>query len=133
MQQICLMDSGERATQLLADVGRFARAETSFADPLLERLPLDQVHPEADASVVTVGAVDRDHVGMPHAYELARFVQNLRRRDAIGDFRLEELQRARVIEPGVERFVDFPECALADSSNEEEMTPALRRVRRRER
>ena len=46
-------------------------------DPLLERLALDQVHPEADPPVVPVGAVDHHDVGVSDANELAGLVQNL--------------------------------------------------------
>ncbi len=119
MQQVGLVHRGERAAQLLADVDGFARAEAAVADSLLERVPLDEIHPEADTSVVAVCAVDHHHVGMPHSYQLAGFVQNLRGRGAVGSCGLEELQRARVIEPGVERLVDFAVGAFADLANQE--------------
>src|SRR4030095_9208064 len=85
----------------LADVRRLAVTETSPAQEIRERFALDEIHPEADAAVVHVGAVDGHHVWMPDAGEAPRFVKNARRKIGSGDGGLEELQRDRVIQPGV--------------------------------
>lgn len=113
------------ATELLADVDRFAGAQTPFVDTLLECLSLDQVHPEADASVVAIGAVHHDDVGMTDVYELAGLVEDFARRRAFGRLSLEEFERARMIEPGIEGLEHFTVGALADLSDEQEMAPAL--------
>ena len=60
---------------------------------------------------------------MSNAHKFPRFVQDLRRGAAVGDFRLEELQRSRMIEPRIEGFVDLTERPFADLANEEQVAP----------
>ena len=71
---------------------------------------------------MTVGAVHGDDVRMPHARQLACFVQNVSGR-AAGGFAFEKLEGDGMIQPRVLRLVHLAECALADLSQQDEMTP----------
>ena len=64
MDETGAVDGGDRAAQLAADERRLARAERPLRlEDGLERPPLDELHPQADAPVVLFGAVDRDDAG----------------------------------------------------------------------
>ena len=77
MNELGLMHGSQRSTHLLADADRFASAHSSSRDPRCERLAVDEVHPEADATVVTIGSMNGDDVDVTNARELARFVQEI--------------------------------------------------------
>jgi hypothetical protein len=62
-----------------ADQGRFPCAEgTLTAHKLGERLPLHEFHPQPDAAVDVIRAVDGHHIGMPQAGEQAPFLERPR-------------------------------------------------------
>ena len=92
MNQSGAMHGGDRAAQLRQDRRRFAGAEGALLpDEILERAPLDQLHPYADAAVDAIGAVDRDHMRVAHASQEASFIHYLgdgtvRRMLAMQDF-----------------------------------------------
>ena len=71
---------------------------------------------------MTIGAVHGDDVRVPHARQLACFVQNVSGR-AAGGFAFEKLEGDGMIQPRVLRLVHLAECALADLSEQDEMTP----------
>ena len=80
----------QRRAEVQADERRFARAERSARlDGLLERLAAHELHPQADAAVVLLGAVDLDDVRVAHARQAARFLQQ----PSVG-FRHDRLRRA---------------------------------------
>ena len=73
------MDGRERRAQIQADEGRFARAKRAARlDGLLERLAAHELHPQADAAVVLLGAVHLDDVRMTHAREPPRLFEQPR-------------------------------------------------------
>ena len=76
MQQAGAVHRRERRTQIEADEGRLAGAErASRLDGLLERLAAHELHPQADAAVVLLGAIHLDDVGVAHAREPARLFE----------------------------------------------------------
>jgi hypothetical protein len=61
---------------------------------------------------------------MPHARKPARLVQDAGGEIALSDIRLEELQRNRMIQPGVVGVEDFTKGPLADLSAKDQMAPS---------
>ena len=96
-----------------------------------ERLALDEIAPETDASVVAVHAVDRHDVRVPHACDRTRFAKqraaSSSRLSAPGQ---EELQRNVALKRGVERTIHLAERAAADALQVFERSPAIQRIRR---
>ena len=69
------MERRQRAAQIDADAGDLASTHrTSLADHGGQRLPLDELHPDADLISESLGAVDRDDVRVTHPREMPRFV-----------------------------------------------------------
>src|SRR4029453_589614 len=112
--------------QLLTDVDRFAGTESALRHDLGQRAALDEVHPESDTPVVVVGAVHGDDVRMANAGQPARLVEDLVGQIRLG-FRLEQLERNRVIEPGVVRVKHLAKCAFTDLPYQHEVAPAPER------
>src|SRR5687768_6488661 len=111
------------AANLLADVGRLTCTQAAAEDYLLECGPLDVIHPEAELSVVAVGAVNADDIRVADARQLPRLVQNAVSGTSTGNFGLEELEGHGMIQPRIMRVVNLAECPLADFSKQDEMTP----------
>ena len=77
VQDAGMVSGGERVAQLPPDPHRFVRAERSLPfDALLQRLPLDELHREADVVIDSLGVVQRHDGGMAHACEQPRFIQD---------------------------------------------------------
>ena len=99
---------------------------------MLEGLAANELHPQADLISNLLGAVDGDHVRMPHAREQSAFVDDRRRRPIAGGRTCgQELQRDFAIEPRIPGAVNLSERAPADPLDEPKMTPPHRRVRSR--
>ena len=61
---------GQRATEVYAGRGGLARAERAASlEDLFERLAAEQLHPQANAPLVHVDAVNGDHIVMTDARE----------------------------------------------------------------
>ena len=72
----CAVDRRNGPTQLDADGHRFcARESLACGEKLLQRLSLDQLHPQADLIPDSLGSMNGDDVGVP----------NLREQTAFGD------------------------------------------------
>ena len=106
------MHGRKRRAQILTDDDRFARTERAAGvDDVLERFAFDVLHPEPDAAVVLLGAVDLNDVRMPDAREPARLVQHAFVRRRIGLSRepdiMEQLERDLTMQlrvPGTEHL-----------------------------
>ncbi len=115
---------------------RFARAERAarFHD-LIERLPLDELHPQPDAIVVLLGAEHLHHVRVADAREPAGLLQDPIVSHARGlAFLVEQLERDVPVEIGVERAIHLARHALTDPLEHDEAAPpraARHAVRRR--
>ncbi len=135
VHQAGVVDGGDGAAQILADQGRFARAErTVRAQQLFERGPADQFHPQADAPFVRLGAVDGDDVVVFDAGEAAAFAQHAAGL-AIGRQAADaqQLHRDFAIQLRVAGAIHLAERAFADAFLEFEMPPTgLGRRRRRD-
>ena len=70
------MHRGKRETHLLTDDDASPGLSRPPATAVPQRLALDQIHPEADAPVVLVCAVDGDDVRVPDAREPAGLVED---------------------------------------------------------
>ena len=69
----------ERPAQIDADQRRLASAQRPvLLQPLFERRATYQLHPQADAPIVHVHAVDRDHVGVAHTRQPTAFRSDAR-------------------------------------------------------
>ena len=65
MQQPFLVHRAQRATKLDADLGRLGRLErTVGVQFLLERAPLDDLHPETHPPIDPIGTVNGDDPGV---------------------------------------------------------------------
>ena len=65
---------GHRVAELHADVHDFRDAErVPLLHQLLQRAPLDELHPQSDAAVDPIGAEDGDDVGVVDTREQAAF------------------------------------------------------------
>ena len=95
-------------------------------EPLLDRLAVDQFHPETDGVPDPLGSVNGDDVGMADAREEAAFLDDRGRAriSGIGSGR-QELQRNFAIETGVPGAVHAPECAAADRLQDADVPPCL--------
>ena len=75
MEEAGLMHGGQRMTQLECDRAGFGRAEsTALPHHDVERPAANEFHPDADAAVDPLGAVDRYHVPVTHAREQASLI-----------------------------------------------------------
>jgi hypothetical protein len=76
VQQPGGVEGGERAAEIDADAGHLASAQRpGVADHRAQGPPFDAVHPDADAALVLVGAVDRHHIRVPDPGEVAGLAQ----------------------------------------------------------
>ena len=125
------MHRRHRATELETYADSFGGADhLPLVEDLFEGVAANELHPQADLISNLLGAVDGDHVRMPHAGEQSAFVDDCGRRAiAGGGTSWQELQRDFAIEPRIPGAVKFSERALADLLEEPKMTPVLRRVR----
>ena len=124
------VDGAGSAADVDADERGFARAHRALRrDELRERLAVDEIAPEPDASVVAVHAVDRDDVRVPHARDRPRFAQQRAGfLVSIEAARQEELQRDVALKRGIERAIDLAERAAADALQVFERSPAIQRA-----
>ena len=125
MQQAGAVHRRHRATELETDADSFGGADhLSLVEDLLEGLAANELHPQADLIGNLLGAVDGDHVRMPHAGEQSAFVDDRGRRAiAGGGTGGQELQRDFAIEPRIPGAVHLSERAPADLLEEPKMTP----------
>ena len=76
MQQAGAVHRRHRATELETYADSFGGADhLSLVEDLLERVAVNELHPQADLIRNLLGAVDGDHVRMPHAGEQAAFLR----------------------------------------------------------
>src|SRR5205085_3199586 len=134
MQESRGVHGADRLAQLDADVSSFAGAERSMAlEQVRQRFSADEFAPESDASIVPVDSIYRHDVGMAHARDEARFLEN---RASFG-VRIEssgkqELQRHLAFESRVPSAINFAESALAYFFDEPERSPVSWRFRGRD-
>ena len=127
------MHRAGRAADVNADQRCFARSHRALrGDEFCQRLALDEVAPETDASVVTVHAVNRHDIRVPHPCDRSRFAK--KRADFLVSIEpawQEEFQRNVALKRRVERAINFSERAAADALQVFEGSPAIQRIRRR--
>ena len=118
----------ERLAQIAANQRGFARAERSlFAQHRGQCSPVDELHPDADASVDDVRPVHRNDVDVADAREQARFFQRAGQVHRAIRGQRNQLQRDAGLQPRVAGAVDGAEGSLADRLERREMTPAAER------
>ena len=119
-----------RAADVDADHRRLARAHRALRrDQIRQRLPLDEIAPEAEAPVVAIHAVDRDDVRVAHARDRSRFTQQ--RSEFFVPIAVawqEELQRDVALKRGIERAIHLAERAAADALQVLERPPPVQRI-----
>ena len=136
VQEAGRVDRRHRAAQLDADPCDLRRRKRrALAERLFERAALDELHPQADASVDAFSAVDGDDVRMADAGEEPAFFDD-RGRGPLGDVGRQQLQRDLAIQPGVPGAIDVAERAAPDAFEHAQVTPVSpaargRRVRGR--
>ena len=110
------MNGRERAAHVGAERAHFARAHRSVRpQPRLQRLPVDQFHPQADPPVPYLGAVNRDDVLVADLRERPRFGEELIERVPGRGPAPQNLQRHVAIELRIVRGVDLAVGAAGDS------------------
>ena len=124
------MHRGHRLTELRADVHDFRGAErVPLLHQLLQRAPLDELHPQSDAAVDPIGAEDGDDIGVVDTREQAPFFDDGRYVGVTGGRAdTEELERHFAIDPRVPGAIDFSERAAADALEHAQVAPSLRRL-----
>ena len=114
---------GKRAAQIARQGSGLARAERAVrCSQRLERPAADELHPQADAAVADVGAMDGDHVRMADAGERARFVEQPIRLSGRG-VEAQELERDFTIEVRIPGAKHVAECASGNPLLHFEVSP----------
>ena len=134
VDQACGVHRRQRPAEIHADDCRFVRSEWSLlTDDLLQRPPLDVVHPETDASVEAIRAEDGHDVRMSHACEETSLVDHQRRDVAAlrGSSFSQQLERDLAGELGIPGLIDLAEGASAETRDERQIAPRAERGRRR--
>ena len=131
MDQTAAVNGRERAAQLDADDRGFLGPERPpRAQLLLERVPLEQLHPQPHAAVVFRHPVHGDDVGMPKAREQSALGRDPRRqRIRVGILRPQQLQRDVALELRIPRAVHVPERAAPEQLPKRERSPVADRRR----
>ena len=122
VEQSRSMKRRERPAQIDADTATsraliVPRSRTIVA----QRLPLDELHPDADLLLDELGSVDGDDIRVAHAREMTRLVERRFERHTEQD-----LQRDFAIELSVPRTVDGTEGSLPHGLQQDEMPPGRR-------
>ena len=131
MKEVGTVNGRKRSGHFQADQRGLMIAEGTLRDEQRgERLAVDKVGPEADASIVAVAAIDGDDVGVLHARKGPGFTKG---RLVLG-FRIErareqEFEGNLALEVGVPGAIDLAEAAGADAVEELEASPG--RLQRR--
>jgi len=127
MHESGAVDGRERAADVDADDRRLARAHAPVGiDPLLQRLAFEELHPEADAAVVAVGAVDGNHVGVTNPREQTTLGDHrLLERLGVGVLDAQELERDIPRELRIPRAIHRAVAAAADELPELQRSPAI--------
>ena len=102
------MHSGERVTKIQTNAAHFFCGERPvLGQQLRQRRAADQFHPQTRAAFVYRRAINADDIGLAHAREPARFVEEVVRQGAGID--LAQFQRDLQIQ---QRIVGAPDIAL---------------------
>ena len=102
----------DRVGDLHAEVERARQLERAFPhDDRLERLARDVLHDDEEDAFLLLRGEDRDDVGMAHAAEQARLVQQLGEIEVLLTVR--NLQRDLLVEPRIFGEEDGTEAAAA--------------------
>ena len=114
MHDACCMHGGERPTQIDADESRLARIERSTGPhDAIQRLAVQELHPDADALFDAVRTVHGDDVRMAHARQEPCLAHDLVR--WLRSSAIEDLQRHDPVEPRARDFRHPPERAASDA------------------
>ena len=77
MQDACIVNGRQCVTKLDPDFyGVGGIEDVALFEHLLECASLDQLHPETEPPVDTLGAIDGDHIGMAYPGEQAAFLDD---------------------------------------------------------
>ena len=90
---------------------------------LLERLAAHELHPQSDAIIVLLGAVDLHDVRVAHARKPPRLLEDPRVRLAPIALVVEQLERDVAVERRVPRAKDLAGRAVPDAIEEREPAP----------
>ncbi len=126
------MHRRERLAEIDAHQRRFAGAEgPAFVQLLVERFPLEQLHPDPGDAVEDVRAEHGDDIGVPDARQPPSFGDHAVHSGGIRG--RNELQRDVAIEFGITSAIDGAEGAAAEHAADLERPPAAARFERRPR
>ena len=118
------MHGRERRAQIQPDERGFAPAERpARLNDLLERLAAHELHPQADAVVVLLGAVHLNHVRMANARQPARLFEQPRVRLCVIAVVVQQLQRDFAVERCIPGTIDLARRTLADAIEQRQPAP----------
>ena len=124
------VDGGKRLTQFLADERGFRDGEPlARLQRVLERASGNELHPESDTTLVDIGAMDRDDVGMADPGQRARFVEDTEKRGLLAGHGFEQLEGDLAIEPRIAGAIDLAVRTLTDLLDQQEVAPSLAALR----
>ena len=120
----------ERAAEVRADPGHFPGAQRATrADQLRQAPAADELHPDADAVAVAVGAEHTDDVRMAHPGQQPTFLDDCGREIGIRRCRgVQEFQRDLDIQVPVTCPKDVTEGTAPDSLQDLEVAPTRRDI-----
>jgi hypothetical protein len=128
VQKACAVDRCECGAEVLTDDRRLRRAEgAARSDDLLERLSADELHPQADASVVLFGAIYVHDIRMAYTGQPTRFLQDARVRFCRrirGAMLAQQLECHFAMQFRVPRSTDVPGGAPADLLEHHQPSPS---------
>ena len=129
MEQARPVDRGERVAQVDGDTGRFVRVHgAAGAKVLLERVPANQLHPQADFPIDLVDPIHRHDVPVPEPGQEAALPQDSRA-VCLASPERQHFERHFALEP-VDGPVDRAESAAVDLAEHLERSPGSERFGR---
>ena len=128
MQEAGRVHRRHGAAELHADTDDISRGKDgALLEQLLERVPADELHPQADPIADLLRAVDSDDVRMPHFGEEPALPNDRARGGFVRDRSSgQKLQCDFAVEPRVPGAEHFAERAPPDALEKAEVAPALR-------
>jgi hypothetical protein len=117
MHDAILVRGLQRRRDLPADAQRFLGGQRPAAEPLFERLAIDELHRDVERAVVLVETVDRGDIGVAQRREQLRFALQARESVGVaGEPGRQRFDRDVAAELRVGRAVHFAHAAGAEQA-----------------